>query len=112
MGSSCIEVLENEKIKDCLMYNTKSECVECNSGTTLNLLGTQCIKNSEVDNCIEQTAVKCNHCKDGYTKNSNYFLLAIQTELAAKNYSYSYPKIANYVDTTHYFEEGCLKNIG
>ena len=35
------------------MYNTKSECVECKSGSTLNLEGTECIDNSKVDNCLE-----------------------------------------------------------
>ena len=103
---------QDERIQNCLMYNTKSECVECLSGTTLNFLGTQCLTESDIDNCTEQTAVKCNHCKEGYSKNPNFYLLDIQTQIRNRNFSYVYPKLANFVDNTHFFEEGCLKNIG
>ena len=35
------------------MYNTKSECVEYKSGSTLNFEGVECINNSKIDNCLE-----------------------------------------------------------
>lgn len=63
-------------IENCLVYQDDdfSICLECIPGYMLDYESKNCVKIISISNCATYSILNCQECKNGYLKNSNYYL--------------------------------------
>ena len=63
-------------IENCVIYqnNDFSICLECLPNFMLGYESKNCVEIVNVNNCASYSILNCQECKEGYLKNSNYYL--------------------------------------